>query len=60
MASCIMLDLYKGNFLARKVRIFIENISQHVLLKGLNDLVLFQEEADYIVEPLANSNILSS
>jgi putative transposase len=44
-----MLDLYKGNFLARKVRIFIENISQHVLLKGLNDLVLFQEEADYIV-----------
>jgi len=33
--------------LARKVRVFVEDLSQHVLLKGLNGLTLFQDEADY-------------
>ncbi len=33
--------------MARKVRVFVEDSSQHVLLKSLNGLVLFQDEADY-------------
>lgn len=33
--------------MARKVRIFLENTSQHVILKSLNELSLFNDEADY-------------
>jgi len=33
--------------LARKVRVFVENTSQHIILKSLNDLLLFQDEEDY-------------
>jgi len=33
--------------LARKVRIFVENQSQHIVLKSLNDLSLFKDEVDY-------------
>lgn len=35
--------------MARKVRVFVENLSQHVLLKGLNTLSIFQDESDYKV-----------
>ena len=33
--------------MARKVRIFVENTSQHVILKSLNALTLFKDEDDY-------------
>jgi putative transposase len=33
--------------LARKVRVFVENTSQHVILKSLDNLVLFHDELDY-------------
>ena len=33
--------------LGRKVRIFIQNLSQHVLLRSMNELLLFQDEEDY-------------
>jgi len=41
--------------LARKVRIFIENSSQHIILKSLNGLSIFKDETDYE----AFKNILS-
>ena len=37
----------KGIYLARKVRIFVENKSQHIILKGLNGLSIFNDELDY-------------
>lgn len=33
--------------MARKIRVFVENSSQHILLKSLNGLVLFKDEVDY-------------
>ena len=33
--------------MARKVRIFVENKSQHIMLKGLNDLSIFKDKSDY-------------
>jgi len=33
--------------LARKIRVFIEDSSQHILLKSLSGLVLFKDEMDY-------------
>ena len=33
--------------MARKVRIFVENMPQHILLKSLNGLVLFKDKSDY-------------
>ncbi|MEA1892802.1 MAG: SapC family protein [Campylobacterota bacterium] len=33
--------------MARKVRVFVQNCSQHIILKGLNGLILFQDESDY-------------
>ncbi|MCF6331415.1 MAG: SapC family protein [Sulfurimonas sp.] len=34
--------------MARKVRIFVENTSQHIILKSLNGVTLFQDEEDYL------------
>lgn len=33
--------------MARKVRVFVENLSQHVLLKSLNGLTIFKDKSDY-------------
>ncbi len=33
--------------MARKVRVFIENVSQHVKLKSLDELILFRDDLDY-------------
>jgi len=33
--------------LARKNRVYVKNTSQHIILKSLNNLVLFQDESDY-------------
>ena len=33
--------------MARKLRIFVEETSQHILLKSLNNLTLFKDEVDY-------------
>jgi len=33
--------------LARKIRLFVENASQHIILKSLDNLVLFKDESDY-------------
>ena len=47
--------------MARKVRIFVQNYAQHILLKSLNGLTLFNDEADYeafksILEELNNNH----
>ncbi len=34
--------------MARKIRVFVEDTSQHVLLKSIDSLVLFKDEADYL------------
>ncbi|MEA3383711.1 MAG: SapC family protein [Campylobacterota bacterium] len=33
--------------MARKVRIFIENTTQHILLKSIDGIILFQDDLDY-------------
>ena len=33
--------------MARKVRVFVENLSQHVLLKSLDNMIIFKEKEDY-------------
>ncbi len=33
--------------MARKVRFFVQNAAQHILLKGLNDLIIFKDDDDY-------------
>lgn len=35
--------------MARKVRVFVENAAQHVILKSIDNITLFKEEQDYIV-----------
>ncbi|DAB28453.1 MAG: hypothetical protein A2513_01790 [Sulfurimonas sp. RIFOXYD12_FULL_33_39] len=35
--------------MARKVRVFIENAPQHVILKSIDNITLFKEEQDYMV-----------
>ncbi len=35
--------------MARKTRVFIENVSQHIKLKSLDNLILFRENSDYKV-----------
>ncbi|ABB44984.1 conserved hypothetical protein [Sulfurimonas denitrificans DSM 1251] len=35
--------------MARKVRIFVENAAQHVILKSIDNTTLFKEEQDYIL-----------
>ncbi|WP_151901172.1 SapC family protein [Sulfurimonas hydrogeniphila] len=49
--------------MARKTRVFVENLSQHVLLKSINDMVLFKDSDDYtvfmnIVKELSADNLL--
>ncbi len=34
--------------MARKVRVFVENTSQHIILRSLKDVTLFQDEEDYL------------
>ncbi|PNV84568.1 MAG: hypothetical protein C0627_00245 [Sulfurimonas sp.] len=34
--------------MARKVRIFVKDSSQHVILKSLDKLAIFQDESDYM------------
>lgn len=34
--------------MARKLRVFVENTSQHILLNSINGLTLFVEEVDYV------------
>ena len=33
--------------MARKIRVFIKDISQHILLKSIEELILFQDDEDY-------------
>ena len=33
--------------MARRVRVFVEDVSQHILLKSIDELKLFQDEEDY-------------
>ncbi|PHS55934.1 MAG: hypothetical protein COB17_10650 [Sulfurimonas sp.] len=33
--------------MARKIRLFVENSSQHIILKSLDNLILFRDEFDY-------------
>ncbi len=33
--------------MARKLRVFVENTSQHILLKSINGITLFEDESDY-------------
>jgi putative transposase len=33
--------------LARKVRVFVEKVSQHIMLKSIDGLTLFKDESDY-------------
>lgn len=35
--------------MARKVRVFIEDIPQHIILKSIDSIILFKDESDYIV-----------
>jgi len=34
--------------LARKVRVFIENTPQHIILKSIDNIILFKNESDYL------------
>lgn len=50
--------------MARKVRVFVENTSQHIILKCIDGLTLFKDESDYvafikILEELNFSNELA-
>ena len=43
----ILLNFTKGIYLARKVRVFITDTPQHILLKSLDNLTIFRDEQDY-------------
>lgn len=50
--------------LARKVRIFVKDSSQHVILKSVNELAIFQDKSDYeafraILQECVNSHDLA-
>lgn len=47
--------------MARKVRIFVENTSQHIILKSINNLTLFKEEIDYkmFIQMLKEANSIN-
>ncbi len=38
---------YKGEYLARKVRIFVKDTAQHIILKGINGIDIFKDSLDY-------------
>lgn len=49
--------------MARKVRLFVEDIPQHIIIKSIDNLTIFKELVDYeiflkIVEEVANNNNL--
>jgi len=35
--------------LARKVRVFVEDMAQHIILKSINGLVIFKDDIDYTI-----------
>jgi putative transposase len=43
------IDKFKKrvSIVARRIRVFIENTAQHIILKGINEIDIFQDDIDY-------------